>query len=64
MLGVVGQRLGIGDHDVNLIVLAGILQGDALHEGADIMSDVKPSGGTVTGQDDLFHTLVPFNMLF
>ena len=55
MLGVIGQGLRIGDHNEDFIEFAGILQGYALLQGADIMAHMQPTGGAVAGQDNLFH---------
>ena len=55
VVGVVGQRLRIGDHDVDLIELAGILQADALFQGADVVAHMQAACGAVAGQNDLFH---------
>ena len=60
MLGVVGQGLGIGDHDVDLVEFAGVLKGHTLLQGAHIVAHMQTAGGPVAGEDDLFHiTLLP-----
>ena len=55
MLGVVGERLRVGDHDVDFVVFAGILQPDALLERADVMPHMETAGRAVAGQYDLLH---------
>ncbi len=47
MVEVVGQRLGVGDHEEQLFKLAAVLQRNAVAEGAHKMSHMKPPGGTV-----------------
>ena len=54
MLGVIGQCLCISDHDIDLIVKTGILKADTFGKRADIMTDMKPSGRAVTGQNNFF----------
>ena len=58
MLGVVRECLRICDHNINLVVVPGILEFDTLLEGTYIMSYVKMTCRTVTGQYNLFHNLV------
>ena len=55
MLGVVGKGLGVGDHDIDLVELSGVLKGHALLQGAHIVAHVQAAGGPVAGEDDLFH---------
>ena len=55
VVGVVGQRLCISDHDVDLIELAGVLQPDALLQGANVMAHMQTARGAVAGQDNLLH---------
>ena len=58
VVGVIGQGLCIGDHNVNLIVLAGVLQAHPLLQGTDIMAHMQAAGGTVAGQNDFFHDVL------
>ena len=55
VLGVVGKGLGVGDHDIDLVELSGVLKGHALLQGAHIVARVQAAGGPVAGEDDLFH---------
>ena len=55
VLGVVGQRLRVRDHNIDLIELARILKPDALAQRADVVADVQTAGRTVAGKNDLFH---------
>ena len=55
MLGVVGQRLRVRDHNIDLVELARILKPDALAQRADVVADVQTAGRTVAGKNDLFH---------
>ena len=55
VIGVVGQSLCIGDHDVNFVVLAGVLQAHALFQGADVVAHMQAAGRTVAGQNNFFH---------
>ena len=55
VVGVVGQRLCVSDHDVDLIELAGVLQPDALLQGANVMAHMQTARGAVAGQDNLLH---------
>ena len=43
VVGVVGQRLVIGDQNVDLIIFTGVLKFNAALQGADIMAEVKAS---------------------
>ena len=49
VVGVVGQRLVVGDKNVNLVKLAGVLELNAPFERAHIVTEVKPAGGAVAG---------------
>ena len=60
VVGVIGQGLCIGDHNVDLIVLAGVLQAHPLLQGTDIVAHMQAAGGTVAGQNDLFHDVLHF----
>ena len=46
---VVGEGLRIGNKDEHLLIVACILELDAAAKRTHIMSDVEPSGRTVTG---------------
>lgn len=54
VVGVIGQGLCIGDHNVDLIVLAGVLQAHPLLQGTDIVAHMQAAGGTVACQNDFF----------
>ena len=58
VVGVIGQGLCIGDHNVDLIVLAGVLQAHPLLQGTDIVAHMQAAGGAVAGQNDLFHDVL------
>lgn len=55
VLGVVGQRLCVRDHDIDLVELAGVLEADSFAQRADVMAYVQASGRTVAGKNNLFH---------
>ena len=55
VVGVVGQGLCVGDHHIDLIVLAGVLQAHALLQGADIVAHMQTSGRAVARQNHFFH---------
>ena len=57
---VVGESLRVGDHKEQLLEFAAVLQNDAVAEGADVVTHVQTSGGTVAGEDDLTHDDVSF----
>ena len=57
---VVGESLRVGDHKEQLLEFAAVLQNDAVAEGADVVTHVQASGGTVAGEDDLTHDDVSF----
>ncbi len=61
VVGVVGQSLCVGDHDIDLIELAGVLQPDTLLQRADIMADMEPARRAVARQNDLFHSFLLFS---
>ena len=63
VLGVVGQGLSVGDHDVDLVELAGVLQPDPLFQGTHVMADVKAAGRTVAGQNDLAQENAPLSAM-
>ena len=54
VVGVIGQGLCIGNHNVDLIVLAGVLQAHPLLQGTDIVAHMQAAGGAVAGQNDFF----------
>ena len=58
VVGVIGQRLRVGDHDKDLIVLAGVLQAHPLLQGTDIVAHMQAAGGAVAGQNDFFHDVL------
>ena len=58
VVGVVGQRLRVGDHDKDLVIFAGILQPHPLLQRADIVANVQAAGGTVAGQNNFFHDVL------
>ena len=47
MLSVVCQRLCISNHNIDLVVLSGILQPNPFFQGTHIVPDVQPAGRTV-----------------
>ena len=53
VIGIVGQGLRVGDEDKHLTIIAGVLQFDAATERTDKMTDVKTTGGTVAGENNL-----------
>ena len=60
MLGVVGQRLRVRDHDENLVVLAGVLELHPALQRTDVVADMQSSGGPISSQYNLFHYSFPF----
>ena len=54
MFGVVGQRLGVRDHNVYLVIKAGILQFHTAADAAHVMADVQFARRPVTRQDYFF----------
>ena len=62
VFGVIGQRLGIGDHHIDLVVLTGVLQPHPLLQRADIVAHMQPAGGAIAGQNDLFHEGFSFSL--
>ena len=55
IVGIIRQRLVVRDQDIDLVELSGILQFHAALQGADIMTEVQPPGGTVPCQDNVLH---------
>ena len=53
VIGIVGQGLRVGDEDKHLTIIAGVLQFDAATERTDKMTDMKTTGGTVAGENNL-----------
>ena len=53
MLRIVRQRLGIGNHDEDLVELAAVLQGNAFLERAHVMAHMQSSCGSVSSQYNL-----------
>ena len=60
MLGVVGKSLSVRDHNIDLIVETGILKPYTFLQRSYIMSHMKPAGGAVSCQNNLFHFLYSF----
>ena len=58
IVGIIRQRLVVRNQDIDFVELTGILQFHAALQGADIMTQVQPSGGAVPGQDNVlpFHS--------
>jgi hypothetical protein len=61
VVGVVGQGLCVGDHHIDLIVLAGVLQAHALLQGADVVAHMQTSGRAVARQNHFFHGFLLLN---
>ena len=61
VIGVVGEGLCVGDHDIDLVELARVLQPDTLLQRADIVADMEPARRAVARQNDLFHTFLLFH---
>ena len=61
VVGVVGEGLCVGDHDIDLVELARVLQPDTLLQRADIVADMEPARRAVARQNDLFHTFLLFH---
>lgn len=57
MVGIVGEGLRVGDHDVDPVKFAGILQLHPAAQRADIVAQMQPPGGAVASQNDFFHVL-------
>ena len=57
IVGIVGERLAVGNHHIYLIELAGILEFDATAQGTHEMAEMKAPGGTVARQYDFFHMM-------
>ena len=55
VVGVIGEGLGVGDHDEDLIEGAGVLQLHPAPQRTHIVAHVQPPGGPVAGEDDFFH---------
>ena len=55
VVGVVGERLRVGNHDEDALVFARILQLDAAAQRAYVVSQVKFSGGAVPREYDFSH---------
>ena len=53
VIGVVSQRLSVGDKHKHLAVIARVLQFYAATERTDEMTDVQATGGTVAGENNL-----------
>ena len=61
MLRIIGKRLRIGNHDVYFVEFTRILQFDTLLERTDVVTDMKPPGRAVTGEDYFFHIILLLN---
>ena len=61
IVGVVGEGLCVGDHDIDLVELARVLQPDTLLQRADIVADMEPARRAVARQNDLFHFFLLFH---
>ena len=55
MIRIVGKRLRIGNHNIYFVEFAGVLKLHATLQGPYVMSDMKPSGRPVSGQNNLLH---------
>ena len=55
VVGIVGERLRIGDHNEYFVELARVLQLDAAAERTHEVAQVEPARGTVAGKDDFCH---------
>ena len=64
VIGVVRQGLRVGDHDKDLVELAGVLQPDTLLQRADIVADMETARWAVARQNDLFHTFLLFHQAY
>ena len=58
IVGIVGQSLRIGQHDVDFIKFARILQQNALFERSGEVSDVQLTRGAIPGQNDIAHNVL------
>ena len=58
VVGVVGERLRVGDHDEDLLELSGVLQLHAAAQRTYIVAEVQFAGRPVSGQDDFSHNSV------
>ena len=55
IVGVVGERLRVGDHDEYLVEFSRVLQFDAAAQRTYEMTQMKAARGTVAGEDDFCH---------
>ena len=55
VVGIVGERLRIGDHNEYFVELARVLQLDAAAERTHEVAQMEPARGTVAGKDDFCH---------
>ena len=58
VVGVVGQRLRVGDHDEDAFELARLLQFDAAAQRTHVVSQMKPARRTVAGKNDFSHKTI------
>ena len=63
IVGVVGEGLGIGDHDEDLLEFAGVLQLDAAAQRPHVMAQVETTRRTVAGKDYFAHRFILFSTL-
>ena len=61
MLCIICQCLCIGDHNINFVEFSGVLQFYPFFQGTYVMSYMQPSGGTISGQNNLFHVFAPYD---
>ena len=55
IVGIVRQRLCVGDHDEDPLEFARVLQLHATAQRAYVMAQMEPTGGSVARQYDFFH---------
>ena len=58
VVGVVGQRLRVGDHDEDAFEFARLLQFDAAAQRTYVVSQMKPARRTVAGKNDFSHKTI------
>ena len=60
VVGIVRQRLGVGDHYIDLVVFSAVLEFHPAAQGTHIVSDMEPTRRTVAGKDNLSHQSLTF----
>ena len=60
MLGIVGQRLRVGNHNINVVVCAAVLQLHAFAKRADVMTYMQSAGGAIACENYFFHVILRF----